>query len=159
MGRRAAAIGDDETRFRALFGDHYRSVLAYALRRASRADADDLVAETFTVAWRRLADLPTPEYQLAWLYAIAARVLANQRRAQRRRAAFHSRLRGAARVELSNGLAARLQLRQVIAALETLRAGDQEILRLVAWEGLTQRQLALVLDCSERRSDSSPSSA
>jgi RNA polymerase sigma-70 factor, ECF subfamily len=71
---------DLEAEFRRLFSKHYRHVLAYALRRTEqRADAEDVVAGTFAVSWRRFRDAPAQELQLAWLYAIAARVLANQR--------------------------------------------------------------------------------
>jgi len=76
---------DREAEFRRLFDEHHRDVLAYALRRCEqRTDAEDVVAGTFAVAWRRFGDAPVEELRLAWLYAIAARVLANQRRSQRR---------------------------------------------------------------------------
>ena len=76
---------DHEEDFRRLFDEHNRQVLAYALRRCEqRADAEDVVAGTFAVAWRRFADAPEEELRLAWLYAIAARVLANHRRSLRR---------------------------------------------------------------------------
>jgi RNA polymerase sigma-70 factor (ECF subfamily) len=43
------------------------------------------VAETFTVAWRRIADVPSGQDARAWLYGVARRVLANHDRAIRRR--------------------------------------------------------------------------
>ncbi len=50
---------DHEEDFRRLFAEHNRQVLAYALRRCEqRADAEDVVAGTFAVAWRRFADAP-----------------------------------------------------------------------------------------------------
>ena len=49
----------DEERFRRLFHDAYRPMLAYALRRTeNRADAEEVVAETLLVAWRRRRELP-----------------------------------------------------------------------------------------------------
>ena len=91
---------DRETDFRRLFTEHYRHVLAYALRRTDeRADAEDVVAGTFAIAWRRFTDAPAEELRLAWLYAIAARVLANHRRSLRRLAALRSRLRALPRPE------------------------------------------------------------
>ena len=70
-----------EEDFQRLWTDYNRHVLAYALRRTEqRTDAEDVVSSTFAVAWRRWADKPSPEFELPWLYAIAARVLANQRR-------------------------------------------------------------------------------
>jgi RNA polymerase sigma-70 factor, ECF subfamily len=135
-----------EEDFRRLWADHHRHVLAYALRRTGqRADAEDVVSSTFAVAWRRFGDRPSSEFELPWLYAIAARVLANQRRSLRRLAALRSQLSALpapARAERSD-------LSEVVAALKQLRKDDQEILRLAAWEGLTNVELAVALDCSE----------
>jgi RNA polymerase sigma-70 factor (ECF subfamily) len=137
---------DCEAEFRRLFAEHHREVLAYALRRTEqRADADDVVAGTFAVAWRRFADAPEEELRLAWLYAIAARVLANQRRSLRRLVALRSRLRVQPPLEAPE----RVELEEVIAALHKLRPEEQEILRLAAWEGLTSAELAVALRCSE----------
>ena len=40
-------------------------------------------------------------------------------------------------------------LAEVVAALRELRPEEQEVLRLAAWEGLTNAELAVALDCSE----------
>jgi RNA polymerase sigma factor (sigma-70 family) len=135
-----------EEDFRRVWTEHHRAVLAYALRRTGqRADAEDVVAGTFAVAWRRFADAPEDELRLAWLYAIAARVLANQRRSLRRLAALRSRLRALPAESRAEGS----DLPEVVAALQQLRREDQEILRLAAWEGLSTRELATALDCTE----------
>jgi RNA polymerase sigma factor (sigma-70 family) len=137
---------DREAEFRRLFAEHHRHVLAYALRRTEqRADADDVLAGTFAVAWRRFADAPAEELRLAWLYAIAARVLANQRRSIRRLSALRSRLRAQPPADAPE----RVELSEVLAALRELRPEEQETLRLVAWEGLTNAELAVALGCSE----------
>ena len=135
-----------EEDFQRLFTAYNRSVLAYALRRCDgRADAEDVVAGTFAVAWRRFADAPAEELRLPWLYAIAARVLANQRRSARRLLALRLRLR-----ELPAAPSAeRSDLPEVLAALRELRPEEQEVLRLAAWEGLTNAELAVALGCSE----------
>jgi RNA polymerase sigma-70 factor, ECF subfamily len=137
---------DHEEDFRRLFAEHNRQVLAYAMRRCEqRADAEDVVAGTFAVAWRRFADAPEEELRLAWLYAIAARVLANQRRSLRRLAALRSRLRALPAVPRED----RSDLPEVVAALRELLPEDQEVLRLAAWEGLTGAELGVALGCSE----------
>lgn len=135
-----------EEDFRRLWAEHHRHVLAYALRRTEqRTDAEDVVSSTFAVAWRRFGDKPSAEFELPWLYAIAARALANQRRSFRRLAALRSRLR-----ELPAPAGAeRSDLPEVVAALKQLRRDDQEILRLAAWEGLTGAELAVALDCTK----------
>jgi RNA polymerase sigma factor (sigma-70 family) len=132
-------------RFEQLFSAHQRSVLAYAIRRsASHADAEDVAAETFVIAWRKLHAVP--EDALPWLYAVARRVLANQRRGLGRR----------------ERLAAAFRLKDVptpmrvgddvdgptFQALATLSPSDQELLRLVAWEELGNQQIATVLGIS-----------
>lgn len=134
-------------RFDALFSDFQRSILAYTLRRsASRADAEEAAAETFTIAWRKLASVPA-ETPLPWLYAVARRVLANQRRAHGRRE------RLAALLTAREDVATPLHLGDDVdgpafAALRTLSPADQEVLRLVAWEELGNQEIATVLGIS-----------
>jgi hypothetical protein len=60
-----------EVRFEALYRDCADQVHAYAMRRASPAAADDVVNETFLVAWRRLDEVP--EHALPWLFGGRAR--------------------------------------------------------------------------------------
>lgn len=81
---------DDAARFEALYAEYGDTVLRYALRRTTRASADDVVAETFLVAWRRLDRVPAEPR--GWLLAVARRALANQRRGERRRDALATRL-------------------------------------------------------------------
>jgi RNA polymerase sigma-70 factor, ECF subfamily len=127
-------------RFERLFAAQYAVVAAYANRRASAVDADDAVAETFLVAWRRLDDVP--DDAKPWLLGVARRVLANQRRAARRRDALYDR---AAASLTATGDAVDTQ---VLQALAPLSERDREILLLAAWEGLTMAEAAVVLGCS-----------
>ena len=130
-------------RFTALFAEHQRHVLAYAMRRSpTLADAEDVAAETFTIAWRKIDAVPAEE-PLPWLYAVARRVLANQRRGNTRR----ERLAALLRVE---DVATPLHAGEdrdgpAFAALASLAPADQELLRLVAWEELGNQQIASVL--------------
>ena len=48
----------EEARLEALFCDHFSAVRSYTRRRAPESMVDDVVAETFFVAWRRIDDLP-----------------------------------------------------------------------------------------------------
>jgi RNA polymerase sigma-70 factor (ECF subfamily) len=131
------------TRFDALFSGHRRSVLAYAMRRTpTLADAEDVTAETFTIAWRKLGSIPVAE-PLPWLYAVARRVLANHRRGRGRRERLAALLRiedVATPVHLGDDLDG-----PAFAALASLAPADQEVLRLVAWEELGNQQVAAVL--------------
>lgn len=137
-----------EERFRELFNAYYHHVLGYALRRAaSRDDAADVVAETFLVAWRRLDDLPSEALTRPWLYGVARRVLANQRRATGRRELLAARLREVPRLPAIDGPFLE-DLSEVGAVLQQLPSADREVLALHAWEGLDAQELAAALGCS-----------
>jgi RNA polymerase sigma factor (sigma-70 family) len=130
-------------RFDALFTEHQRPVLAYAMRRTQAlADAEDVAAETFAIAWRKVDTIPAAE-PLPWLFAVARRVLANHRRGHGRR----ERLAALLRVEdVPTPMRAGENLDgPVFSALASLSPADQEILRLVAWEELGNQQIAVVL--------------
>ena len=136
---------DLSARFEAAFETHHRRVLAYALRRtAGQHDAEDVVAEAFAVAWRRVSDLPGGDAALPWLLAVARRVAANQNRGSGRRLRLWERLRAhrapASDVELTETPASE--------ALAQLSADDQELLRLLAWDGLNQAEAGVVLGVS-----------
>src|SRR5262245_30311394 len=81
------------SRFDALFEACSAAIVAYCRWCAgSAADAHDGAADVFLVAWRRLDELPDGAAAWPWLYATARRVIANQRRSSRRRAALQERL-------------------------------------------------------------------
>lgn len=143
-----------EGQFRSAYRIHYRSVLAYALRRTSvRADAEDVAAETFAVAWRRVDKLPTTEPdQLAWLYAVARRTLANHHRGRLRAARLDELLLiiDASTVPgADDEVADESDLRLAIAALHDLSSKDQEILLLALWEDLSTSEIATVMGLSK----------
>lgn len=134
-------------RFRRLFADTERDLLAYVVRRVDDVeDAADVVADTFLVAWRRLDKIPPGEEARLWLYGVARRQLANQRRGQQRRSRLVSRLRA----ELPAAVAlARSPEDQSVATVRTALARldeeDREILRLTSWEGLRPAEVAAVM--------------
>lgn len=137
-----------EHRFRHLFDAHFDAILGYALRRAGSDDAADVAADTFLVAWRRLDDVPDGPDALPWLYGVARRTLANQRRGRRRRADLAAALRtglAAAVPDHADATVTRLDAADGIAALP---AGDREVLRLTTWEGLEPREIGLALGIS-----------
>jgi RNA polymerase sigma-70 factor (ECF subfamily) len=134
-------------RFDALFTEHQRPVMAYAMRRtASLQDAEDAVAETFAIAWRKIEAIPSGE-SLPWLYAVARRVLANQRRGSGRRERLAALVRSERDVPTPMRAGDDMD-GPAFAALASLSPADQEILRLVAWEGLRNLQIAEVLGIS-----------
>jgi RNA polymerase sigma-70 factor (ECF subfamily) len=136
-----------EARFDECFRQHYPRVLAYALRRVpDRSGAEDVAAETFLVAWRRLDDIPADP--LPWLLGIARHVIHNELRSARRRDRLATRMGSQSlRHEPAPGDASPAQsgVRQ---ALERLSERDREVLLLTTWDGLDHRRAAAVLGCS-----------
>lgn len=134
-------------RFRVLFQDAYPALQRYALYRGlTSEDADDLAAGTLEIAWRRLSDVPADD-PLPWLYAVARNVLRNQRRKERRRGMVFSRLRagGEPADPVASSVTGAAALRR---ALAELNHDDRELLTLVAWDGLSPAQAAVVVGCS-----------
>jgi RNA polymerase sigma-70 factor (ECF subfamily) len=132
---------DGRERLEALFREHEPAVVAYVRRRAPEHAVDDVVAETFLVVWRRLDRVPDPA--LPWLLGVARRVLADQRRSDRRRRRLDSRL--AATQSRALPPAAEPGEDRAITALQQLSEKDREALLLICWEGLTPREAAIVL--------------
>jgi RNA polymerase sigma factor (sigma-70 family) len=138
-------------RFGALYDATRAKVAAYALRRTSSAeDAADVLAETYTIAWRRFDDVPAGDRSLLWLYATARRVAANSNRRVRRQDALIDRIaaefRSVARADSPAGRAEELLTAK--AALDRLGDDDRELLMLSGWEGLNSIELGRVLGCS-----------
>jgi RNA polymerase sigma factor (sigma-70 family) len=133
----------DRERFEGLYAEHRQSVLAYLLRRTDAADAADLLAETFLVAWRRIDVVPDGEPARLWLFGVARNTLRNHRRATRAGEALAAALQDAlASVTQStpdNALAV-----SVRAALDRLNPPDREVLMLTVYEELTPAEIAEV---------------
>lgn len=133
-----------ERRFEALFSAHSTPILGYLLRRVDSAeDAADLMAEVFTVAWRRIHRAPEGDEARLWLYGIARNVLANHRRGRARRGRLADRLREQLAIRADTGHSNGDD--RVRNALATLPERDQEILTLSAWEQLAPGEIATVL--------------
>ena len=136
----------------ALFTSHAAEVYAFALRRTSRAAAQDAVSETFLVAWRRLHSVP--DSPKPWLLGVARRVLANQRRSDGRQIALRRRL-GSPHPRVRDQDAAQVVEPAathgddaVLAALATLTPAERDAITLIAWDGLSAEEAATVLGCS-----------
>lgn len=148
--------GEARERFTALYEDTYQQILAYVLRRTSdRQDADDVVASTYLVAWRRLENALDNDNPLPWLYGVAYKTLSNQRRVQRRASAAvdrviqHREMPNSGAVE--DWVGARQELAEVMRALDSLNSRDQEVLRLAGFEGLEPSEIAVAMGVSARK--------
>jgi RNA polymerase sigma-70 factor (ECF subfamily) len=141
-----APSDDRRIRFEALFREHHAEVRAYVRRRHPAAAADDAVAETFLVAWRRLEEID--DDALPWLLAVTRRVLANQRRGDRRRGALLQRLNGGATASDPGFEPPGAMSPALAKALAELSPREREALLLVAWEGLEPARAARAAGCT-----------
>jgi RNA polymerase sigma-70 factor (ECF subfamily) len=133
-------------RFDDLFASYGADVVAYCRWRAgSPSDAQDAVADVFLTAWRRLDDVPDDDGARLWLYATARRVLANQRRSERRRAALSERIEVESAARLGSPTDAEGAL--VHEALARLSTADREVLLLAEWEGRSPAEIGFLLGC------------
>jgi RNA polymerase sigma-70 factor, ECF subfamily len=129
--------------FEELFRSNYEAVLRYVTRRVAPDDVQDVVSETFIVAWRRRDELRGDP--LPWLLGVARRVGANHLRGQARRGALGERLNAQPRETTEAGVD---HSSAVALALAALPARDREALTLIAWDGLEHRVAASVMGCS-----------
>jgi RNA polymerase sigma-70 factor (ECF subfamily) len=136
-------VTDDAHRFTSMYDECRQRVWAYVVSRAGRQVADEVVSETFAIAWRRFDDVP--DHALPWLLGVARNVLRDNVRAEIRRDSLAQELHAWAESDHADQVAERLS---VLTALARLPEDDREILILVAWQGLSPRDAARVVGCS-----------
>lgn len=147
---------DNRSRFEAIWREHRHQIMAYCLRRASSADADDACAETFLVVWRRIDEIPPAPKTLLCLYGIARKSLSNQTRAFYRRGRLQTKLANLGMAPVADPLHVVVQSaddRVVTDAVRRLKPVDREIVMLDVWEGLSRAEIADVMDMTRAAVD------
>ena len=134
---------DREAVFAALFRRQHDAVRRYVTRRAWPDAVDDVVAETFLAAWRRIEDVPADS--LPWLLTTARNCLSNHRRSALRGAALIERLRAQPIAASADEHARLAQRDSILRALGSLGEAERELVLMTEWDGLTPRQAAAVL--------------
>ncbi|MGA4840675.1 RNA polymerase sigma factor [Streptomyces sp. G45] len=138
--------------FAAAYREHYWAVSRFVARRLDAGEThevEEVVADVFSIAWRRRSELP--EAPLPWLYAVARNCLANTVRGKGRyrrllhRISHHETVRHGQVVDSPD---AERPGSWVHEALSRLAPADQEALRLTTWEELSLDELAVALECS-----------
>ncbi|WP_165485636.1 RNA polymerase sigma factor [Protofrankia symbiont of Coriaria ruscifolia] len=129
--------------FTVLYEAQYLLVLRYARREVPEHVASDVVAETFTVAWRRFAEVP--EAPLPWLLGVARRIIANQRRGDRRYERLLQVQQEQSATPSRDPADALAEQDIVRTAMRQMSAADREILALIGWDNLGVREAAQVL--------------
>ncbi|MFF3543352.1 RNA polymerase sigma factor [Streptomyces platensis] len=131
---------------------HYWAVSRFVARRldGQAHEVEEVVAEVFSIAWRRRTELP--DAPLPWLYGVARNCLANTVRGLSRYRRLLHRLgshEAAHRRQTVDSPDAERPGSWVHEALARLSPTDQEVLRLTAWEELTIEELAVTLGCGQ----------
>jgi RNA polymerase sigma factor (sigma-70 family) len=137
--------------FAALFTRHAATIQRYVTRRLGPDAADDVVAETFLLAFRQRETYdPARANALPWLYGIATNLIGRHRRDEIRLYRALART-GADPVtapftdHVDDAIAASMAGRRRAAALARLPAGYRDPLLLVAWGDLSYEETALAL--------------
>lgn len=140
-------VDESRARFEHVVPGLVEPLRRFLARRTDPATADDVLADTLLVCWRRIDQLPeAPDDALPWAYAVARRCLANAERGatrQRRVAAKLATLDPP--TETAPGPGEDTADPELTAALARLRPDDVELLRLWAWERLTPGEIGTVL--------------
>ena len=142
-----ATSDDDRTVFTRLWVEHMAAVRAFAWRRCPSEMVDDVVNETFVVAWRNLAVVP--EQARPWLLGCARRVIHTRLRSRDRYLALQQRAGDDAGAMVAVGVDDQVVDRQVmVRAWAQLGPDDREALALSCWDGLDAAQAAQTLGCT-----------
>lgn len=135
-------------RFECFYTAHYQEIAGYVRRRVAADEADDVIAQIFTVAWRRFGRIPSPPEDRLWLFGVARNSVIQHRRSERRRLRLAARLSAEAKTVAPQPGQRDRELEAVRVAIAALRRKDQEALQLVPWEELSHTQAVAVLGCS-----------
>ena len=131
-------------RFSALYERHLRAVASYVARRTGSELSEDLTAEVFVRAFRKRAVFRDDHGSaLPWLLGIANNLIADHRRAERRRLEMLRRL---ATTRLgSSETTVRALAPELVSELLRLPADDRDTLLLVVWGELSYAEAAVAL--------------
>ena len=146
-GRGDDPIDEPMCRFRSLYESTFSDVYAYATRALvpDRSEIDDVVAEIYLVAWRRIHELPPSPQDRLWLFGVARNVVRNTRRSSTRRHRLVDRIHRQPHPPTGSSEPFAVD---VTDALRRLSASEREVMQLVVWDGLTPAEAAEVLNCS-----------
>ena len=138
-----------EAKFREAFTAHFNAINRYCLRRISLDEVNDVTAEIFAVAWRKVDRMP--DDALPWLYGVARNEIRNRRRSHRRTQALKLKLSGQAESQDLGPepiIVRNSELQELMTALRSLSDNDQELLLLHTHEELDYEQMGVALGCS-----------
>ncbi|GAB2939358.1 RNA polymerase sigma factor [Nonomuraea fastidiosa] len=137
--------------FAELFDRYSAMLFRYASRRLGPEPAEDLVGETFLIAFsrRKSYDLAYPDAR-PWLFGILTKLISRHHRTEAAR--YRALLRAPIDHEVESpadrvavGVSARAVRAELAGALAALPAKDRDVLLLIAWGDLTYEEAARAL--------------
>lgn len=148
-----AAATTDKAAFLEFYDRHVEQVIAFGVRRLGDSDqVADLVAEVFLAVLRSAGSYdPRRGTARAWLYGIAANVVAGGRRRAAKEAGAYAQLSGRRLLEpddyaeLDSRLDAASAARRLSEAMARVPRADRVVLELVALDQLTVTEAAAAL--------------
>jgi len=146
-----ASSESDPERFAPIFERHFVALYRYLRPRVGPDLAEDLASEALVIAFRRRATYDrSRENARPWLIGIAANLLRDHRRSERRKLLAYARTAtdpiSTDDLEASDDrVDANASGPAVALALAGLRPAQREILLLFAWGGLTYEEIGEVL--------------
>jgi RNA polymerase sigma-70 factor, ECF subfamily len=139
---------DRSARFEVFYCARYQEIAGYIRRRVVQSEADDVVAQVFTVAWRRFDQVPVQPGDRLWLFGVARRCVADHDRSRHRRLRLGARLASDATGDGHPSSSSDPRFDHVLDAMSTLRPSEREALQLVLWDDLTHAEAAALVGCS-----------
>jgi RNA polymerase sigma-70 factor (ECF subfamily) len=140
----------DSEAFERLYKAMFAEVFRYARRRTDVQTSEEVVAETFVTVWRRREDAPVgsgPERVRQWVFVIARLTLMNLQRAALRRGEVTSFLGHVVPVVEPDHSTVVVERSVAVRALLRLSASDQDLILMVAFDGLSVGDVSRVLGC------------
>ncbi len=137
--------GQSEAEFTVLYRSHYAAVRSYASVCVPHSEVDDIVSDTFLVAWRRFADMPD-DWARGWLIGVARNVVRSRNRKLRRATNFVEQLINLRPDGVTKLQGEDLSVEDIDAfkrAFGKLKPNDQEMLLLAGPYGLPTDEIAL----------------
>jgi len=149
--KRGADLNQQEAKFTDIYDRYYGKIHAYCLRRSDRDQVEDVVANVFLVAWRKIDEIPTGAHALYWLYRVAFRSVGRQWRGSTRQRRLKQKLDGLGRdmpILPEDFVVQDEETQIVLTAIQGLRPRDREALLLAEWEQLSGPEVAEILEIS-----------
>jgi RNA polymerase sigma-70 factor (ECF subfamily) len=140
----------DQDALRELYERHHRAVFAYLLSLAgARAEAEEVLQDTFVAAWRNAATFQSRSTVVTWLMGIARRQLRDRRRRRSLPIISLDELDGQPAADAPDRtVIARAELAEIARLIRELRPLHREVLHLAFVEQLSYDEMAAVLGVS-----------